>query len=178
MGANFAAALNKYAHSKMNRINKKTEEKINKALHKLGEETRDKIRHYISQGWYNHSYEDYTRTHGLWESVQYVVSGHTVRVYFDMRMLRGRRVNDGKGWQPHRNFSIPDGRGNYISGEDFTEGLVSWIEEGGEGSPKNPYYGHGGVHMIQRTRKWLDEYLDKETRKIVGEILKESGLAK
>ena len=178
MGRDFASALNKYIHGKMGKINKKTEEKINKALHGLGEETCKKITAYLSQDWYSHGHKDYTRTAGLRESVTYAVSGHTVRVYFDLRVLRGKMVNNGKGWQPHRSFSIPNGDGTYTAGVDFTEGLISWIEEGGEGSPKNPYYGHSGVHMIERTREWLNSYLDKETRKIIGEILKESGLAK
>lgn len=169
MGSNFASALNKYVHGKMDRINKKTEEKINKALHKLGAETRDKIREYLTNGWYStYTPKSYHRTHGVWESVTYVVSGHTVRVYFDMRMLRGKTVNGGRGWQVHRDFE----------GVDFTSGLVSWLEDGGVGVPKNPRSGHSGVHMIQQTREWLDKYLDKETRKIIGEILKESGLAR
>lgn len=178
---NLTAALEKFTKAKTNYIRKQADVSINKALHKLGKETRDKIREYITNGWYStYTPRSYHRTHDLWESVTYVVSGHTVRVYFDMRKLRGKMVNGGKGWQPHRNFSIPNGHGGYTAGVDFTTGLVSWIEDGGKGggSPKNPRAGHNGVHMIKQTQEWLNGYLDKETKKIIGEILKKSGLSK
>lgn len=182
MGRDFASALNRYIHTKTKKLNKKTEEKINKALHKLGAETRDKIKDYINNEWYGtYDPKDYVSQLGLRDSVVYVVdeSRHKVRVYFDMRILRGKTLNGGEGWQAHRDFSTRNDAGEYVAGADFTTGLINWIETGkGGGSIKNPRRNDGGIHMIQRTREWLNSYLDKETRKIVGEILKESGLAR
>lgn len=183
MGASFAAALNRYIHAKTRKISKSTEDKINKGLYRIGEKTKEKLQEYINDDWYGQYHtKNYISQLGLRDSVVYTVSEnqHKVKVYFDMRILRGRKLNGGKGWQAHRDFSTRNDAGEYIAGKDFTTGLIDWIEtgRGGGGSIKNPRKNDGGIHMIKKTRKWLDDYIDKEVRKIVGEVLKESGLAK
>ena len=80
-----------------------------------------------------------------------------------MRKFHTAEVNEGKGWQPHRGFD----------GVNFTWGLIDWIENGGNGGVlSNPRRDDGGIHMIENTQQWLDEYMDEQTKEIVNAVIR------
>ena len=169
MAVDLATALKRFTEAKTKRIKTNLNNSINKKLDKIGKETRDKLHEYATE-WYDDYHPiDYHRTYGFGRSPQYNIEGKsgdnkTIKVFFDMRMLAGRTENGGKGWQAHRSFD----------GTDFKQGLIDFIEEGDMGSPKNPRAGHSGVHMVQKTRQWLEEYLDEEVKDMIKGVIHDS----
>ena len=159
--------FHKLTTGRINQINKDMEKEIKEKLDELGQKTVEKLQSYIREDWYG-TYKkpkDYDRNEDLIDSIRYTVKGHKVRVIFDMRKFHTGKVNDGKGWQPHRGFK----------GIEFTYGLINWIENGGNGGVlSNPRRDDGGIHMIKNTEDWLDEYLDKETRNIIYAVIRKT----
>ena len=148
---------------RINRMNKEVNREIDKRLHELGQAMVEKLKDYTQQWYSSYSPQDYERTGDLINSITYSVKGRTVRVIFDMRKFHTAKVNDGEGWQPHRGFD----------GIEFTYGLIDWIENGGNGGVlSNPRRDDGGIHMIENTQQWLDEYMDEQTKEIVNAVIR------
>lgn len=158
--------LYKYANSKIGKMKKKLDNEIEKELHNLGKETVKKIKEYINYWYSSYQPEDYDRTYDLFNSVSYSVKNKTVKIFFDMRKFHTANVNGGVGWQPHKGFD----------GEKFTWGLIDWIENGdyNGGSEYNPRRYDGGIHMIENTKKWINEYLEKRSKEIVRVVFRET----
>ena len=177
MALDLATALKRFTEAKTKRIKKDWNASVNKKLDVVGKKAEEKLHEYLME-WYDTYYpKNYKRTHGVGLSPSHTVVGKsdnnkTVKVFFDMRTLAGRTENGGKGWQAHRSFSTRDENGEYIPSADFKSGIIEFIETGeGGGSPKNPRKGHGGVHMIKKTREWLREYLNEEVRAMISTVV-------
>ena len=156
-------SLERLTNNKIKGIDDSIRTQIKEELNSLGQEIVDKLRTY-TQEWYDtYSPIDYQRSYDVLDSISYNVSGYDLRVIFDMRKIRGATLNDKKGWQQHRGFD----------GVDFTWGLINFIENGGNGGiASNPRRNDGGIHMIEKTQKWIDEYLKKRTKEIIRVALR------
>lgn len=162
---NLYSSIENYTKGKINRLKRDIEVKIDEELDKFGRDITNKLKEYVSK-WYN-SYDplDYQRTNDLINSITYTIKNKRVEVKFDMRKFHTGKVNNGKGWQPHRGFD----------GIKFTWGLIDWIENGGNGGIKtNPRKYDGGIHMIEDTEKWLQDYIDKEVQKIIKIVIRDN----
>ena len=129
-----------------------------------GNEAVEKINKFISDWYDEYIYDEndqnhYERTDQLKNCARYSITGNNVKVYLDMRRLRSSTQNKGKGWQAHRSFD----------GEDFTYGLIDFLENGSSngnnGAKYNPRRNDFGIHFLEQTQDWINNYISKEVQK-------------
>lgn len=153
-----------YRITNAEQLNKLMELPLASLLEEVGKDTVKKLKVFTKQYWYDkYLPEDYKRTYSFLESASYEITGRggsmKLAVYFDLNKLIYKV--DENGWGAHVGFD----------GEDFTEGMIRFIEDGkfyssGRiGSPCNPRAGKKGAGMIEKTSKWLERYLDTEIKK-------------
>jgi hypothetical protein len=150
----------RYTISQSKKIQKLLDKSIMEILHKVGQDTVNKLKVYVNQYWYSrYSPEDYQRTYSFLESVSYEVKKNVVTIKFDTEKFAHATTN---GWGQHRGFD----------GDDFNEGLIEFIETGSfssgkTGSLSNPRIGSNGSRAIEKTRTWLNKHLSDEVKKQV-----------
>lgn len=135
---------------------------------KVGEDTVHKLQTYIKLYWYDrYSPEDYKRTGDFVDAVGYEIQNETsVVIYIDFTKIRHRAEYDN--WGQHVGFD----------GNDFTEGLVEFIEDGRfssgkRGSPNNPRFGKGSK-AIEKTMNWLNKKVNSEIMRQVNVLINRS----
>lgn len=169
MKSDLLSRIQSFAKKTTNKIDEVIVTKITKDLYKLGEDTANKLREYTYKWYDNYFPKDYQRTQDLINSITFKVDKLSVYIYFDTSKIRSieRRLSGNVAWNAHMGFD----------GEDFTKGLIEWIEDdANSGSKSNPRRNHQGVKMIQNTQQWLRGYLDKETQRIIKEAYIEVGI--
>jgi len=154
-----ADEITQFLNARLKTIEANMQSEIKIILMETGNEAVKKINSFISDWYDKYTYDEsdpnhYKRTNQLRNCARYSITGNTVRVYMDMSRLRASAQNEGKGWQAHRSFD----------GEDFTYGLIDFLENGGEGkgSRRNPRRNDFGIHFLEQTQDWVNDYVAKE----------------
>lgn len=164
-------SIAKSINNKLNSLKNKIDEIMLKQLVKVAEDTIKKVRSYIINEWYNkYTPEDYKRTLGLSDSLRYTIKNKKIHIYFDRRYFPTRKVNNGIGWQPHRDFD----------GNLFIDGLIDFINDGGNGGiHTNPRRNDGGIDFLSEAENIINDYADRLAKKqikiVVDKYLKKGG---
>lgn len=153
------ANVSDYVNGKINNLTKQTQTAVKNQLNKIGKDTVDKLKEYTKKYWYsNYTPSDYQRTYSFLNTIRYRIfpSIPRVAIFYDFRLLDHAVNKDG--WGTHVGFD----------GKQFNEGLVQFIENGtfySGNKGASPRAGKGGSGAIEKTEKWLEEYLDKEVKR-------------
>lgn len=153
------ANVSDYINSEFDKLVKQSQKSVKDELNKIGKETVAKLKEYTKKYWYdNYSPSDYQRTYSFLKTIKYRIFPATPRVaiFYDFRLLEHSVNKDG--WGAHVGFN----------GKYFNEGLVEFIENGNFYSGNkglSPRAGKGGSGAIEKTEKWLQEYLDEEVKR-------------
>lgn len=148
----------KYDISRTKKMQKLLEKDINTILHTIGKDMVQKLQMYTARYWYNnYTPADYRRTYTFLNSISYTVDGSGVYLYYDFNELK--RLENADNWNSHMGFD----------GEDFSKGLIEFIEtgrfsSGKRGSNNNPRYGKRGSYAIEKTIRWLNKYINDDIR--------------
>jgi hypothetical protein len=159
----------KYCNNRLKTLQQNMENEIWRELEDIGNNTVEKIQKYLDENWYNqYDPKDYERTYKLKNAVKYTIekNGKRIKIYFDRRTLRGKRVNNGEGWQVHRGFD----------GEDFIDGLIDFINGDVTGGVVNNPRRNDSVDVIDYAERVVNEYVqqlaDRKIQAIVNKYLK------
>lgn len=148
---------------------------IQDSLRLVAEQVEDILKEYVMQNWYNrpdfNPSNRYTRTYEYINSITVdkvsidANGNYYVTLYFDTNKIRPY-PSDGAGrWSRHE--SITDG-------EDVSEHIPLWIEEGNNPNGGHPIYEYPGAHPVRDTKEYLQS-TNYHVNKII-EILKEKGI--
>lgn len=111
----------------------------------IGREVKDELQDYVMKNWYNeHTPTLYNRTYEFVESATFQVMMTSNKkiyceVFFDPDKIKAMYDQDSF-FNKHMS----------LGGEDITESLVGWIENG----QKSSVYSYDGIQMIESTREW------------------------
>lgn len=153
----------KYAISRAKEFDKLLKKSASEIMDRIGQDTVNKLKVYIRLYWYDrYSPTDYDRTYSLLNSVSYKVEGNTVKIYIDENKLIHATQS---GWNQHMSFD----------GEDFSAGLIEFIENGRfdsgkTGTKTNPRIGKGSK-AIEKTLRWLNKYINQEVKRQLSIVL-------
>lgn len=149
------------------KINKTFEEATVEVLNEVGKETVKFMQDYIDKNWYQtFTPKVYERTNAFRDSITYTLirnpnsDTQRIMVYWSMEQLKA--IHREKTWSAHQSFGT-----NGSIGEDFTYGLIEWIDNGGfeGGVQTNPRRLDGGIKITEATDRFLNDYLNKEVQK-------------
>lgn len=154
----------KYTISRTKELDNLLKKSIREIMDRVGQDTVNKLKVYIKLYWYDrYSPKDYDRTYNLLNSVSYRVKEDSVEIYIDEdKLVHAVQA----GWNQHMSFD----------GEDFSAGLIEFIENGKfssgkTGAKSNPKVGKGSK-AIERTTIWLNKYINQEIKKQLSIVLK------
>jgi len=164
--------LSAFLNGKIETLKKNLDDEIMIILMDVGNQAVKKINKYI-EDWYNDYSPNsdaklpYERTNELKNCARYSIVGHNVRIYLDMRRIKSSTQNNGKGWQAHRSFN----------GEDFTYGLIDFLENGSQdgnnGALHNPRRDDFGIHFLEKTQDWVNEYVASQVQIRINALVKQ-----
>lgn len=147
--------IEQYLNSISRHLRDDIDEQIRLILLDTGNKAVEKINKFINDWYGDYTPKNYQRTDCLRNCARFSITGkHSIKVYMDMRRLKSSTENNGKGWQAHRGFN----------GEDFTYGLIDFLENGGKGvgSTHNPRRYDFGIQFLAQTQKFIDDYIAEQ----------------
>lgn len=140
---------------------------VSKSLEQVGLEVEEIIKDYIMENLYNeYSPTSYTRSFDFINSLRISKvtpssnGGYEVKLYFDTDAIHPRDADGENRWSGHQSIT---------NGEDVSELIPLWIEEGVTGS----LWDRDGIHSMWHTKTELEQN-KKHIKKLV-QILKSKG---
>lgn len=151
----------KWFNNRMATLEKMITSQTQTILVEIAEETVEKMRDYLQTHWYDtYNPLEYDRTGDLKDAIRYTIDGRTINIYFDRRRIRA--IKRKGTWSAHMGFD----------GVSFIEGLINWIDEGGNGglSPRTD----DGIDLLGYAEQKINKAINKKATKRINVIIKQT----